>query len=258
MIKRLLAALLVLLMSVSLFACNNDGEEDTSGEINIPGEETSDGETNDGETGDEISTGDIVVDETKNPGEYQYVEKNDKIYVLAPGGALNLRTADYQKKTSVKNGTELQRTAVSTDGVWSRIAYEIDGEREDLYVNNKYITSLADLDAGFTKVEKTLISVGSLKIHIAPEKDEAWQSEIKIVGYYTADDEVKVIAENKTTGYYKVEFIAYGGATTVGYITNDASFFKAAEVDDSTDAETGTDASDESDTSEAGTASQGK
>lgn len=213
-------------MSVALFACNeepNEGET-TDGTINIGGEETT-AET--GEEGSEIES-EFNYDDTKNPGDYQYVEKNDTIYVLAPSGALNLRTADYQKKTSVKTGTALQRVAVSTDGVWSKIIYTIDNENLELYVNNKYTTLLADLDAGFVACEKTLtLKTAGLKIHIAPEADEKWQADVKIVGYYAADDEIKVLAENTETGYYKVEFTAYGGVTAIGYISNDPDFFVA-------------------------------
>ena len=165
--------------------------------------------------------------DTKNPGDYQYVEKNDKIYVLSPSGALNLRDADYQKKASVATGTELQRVAVSTDGVWSKIIYAIDGESFELYVNNKYITLLADFDAGFEAVEKTLIvKAAGIRIHIAPEADEKWQEDVKIIGWYTAGDEVKVLAENTTTGYYKVEFTAYGGVSQIGYILNNPEYFE--------------------------------
>ena len=92
MIKKILALLLVLLLSVALFACNDSEEETTDdGKIDIGGEETSGAE---GETGSEVET-DFVPDDTKNPGDYDFVEKNDKIYVLSPSGALNLRTADY-------------------------------------------------------------------------------------------------------------------------------------------------------------------
>ena len=229
MIKKILALALVFLMSVALFACTGTGEEETtdSGKINVESEGTS---AQEGETGEEIES-EFTYDDTKNPGDYQYVEKNDKIYVLSPSGALNLRTADYQKKTSVKSGTELQRVAVSTDGVWSKIIYAIDGENFELYVNNKYITLLADFDAGFEAVEKTLVlKTAGLKIHIAPEADEKWQEDVKIVGYYAADDEIKVLAENKTTGYYKVEFTAYGGVTAIGYISNNPEFFVGGET----------------------------
>ena len=231
-------------MSVALFACNDGNEEETTGNgtIDIEGNETT---AEEGETGSEIES-EFTYDDTKNPGDYQYVEKNDTIYVLAPSGALNLRTADYQKKTSVATGTALQRVAVSTDGVWSKIIYAIEGENFELYVNNKYTTLLADLDAGFVAGEKTLtVKAAGLKIHIAPEADEKWQEDVKIVGYYSADDTVKVLAENTTTGYYKVEFTAYGGATAIGYISNDPDFFVAPETPTEAPTEAATEANTE-------------
>ncbi len=228
MTRKLIALFSALLIAASFCACNgNGGEEDSTNDnnINISGdEEPSGGDSTGGETGEDITSPE---DNTKNPGDLSYTDKNDKIYVLAPSGALNLRTADYEIKKSVETGTELSRIAISTDGVWSKIVYE----EETLYVNNKYITSLADLDAGFTAVEKTLVSVGALKCHIAPEQDEAWQMDIKIVNWYEEGDEVKVVAENTTTGWYKVEFTAYGGATAYGYVVSDAKYYQGSELE---------------------------
>ncbi len=229
--RKLLVILSALLIAASLSACNNEGEkitEDTSANITAENTEkestTEEEETN--EDGSQVTPPAEV--DSKNPGEYTYDEVNDKIYVLAPSGALNLRTADYVIKTSVKTGTELQRTGVSTDGVWSRVSYN----DETLYVNNKYTTKLADLDAGFTAVEKTLVSVGSLKIHIAPEEDFDWQIEVKIIGWFTEGDEVKVVAVNEETGYYKVEFTPYGSdTTTFGYVTSNEKYFEDEVVD---------------------------
>ncbi len=237
MSRKLIAIFAALVIAASLCACNDVPEETTKDNtIEIPHES---------DTGsDETETGDIVVppviDDSNNPGDLEYTEKNDKIYVLAPSGALNLRTGDYVIKTSVKTGTELQRIALSTDGVWSKILYE----GEELYVNNKYTTMLSDLDEGFTAVEKTLVSVGSLKIHIAPEEDYDWQIEVKIVGWYTEGEEIKVVAVNNETGYYKVEFTPYGSDDTAfGYITSNEKYFVNDEETTSAPAEETTDAS---------------
>ncbi len=239
MSRKFLAILSALLIAASLCACNNDGEEETTDNIiNIGGDET--GSENESNDGTQITP--PVID-GKNPGDYSYEEKNDKIYVLAPSGALNLRTGDYEIKTSVTTGTELKRIAISTDGVWSKILYE----GEELYVNNKYTTTLADLDDGFTAIEKTLVSVGSLKIHIAPEEDYDWQIEVKIVGWFTEGEEIKVVAVNEETGYYKVEFTPYGSEETAfGYITSNPKYFEdeaEADTNAGNDTEAGTSAS---------------
>ncbi len=225
MSRKLLTIFAALLIAASLCACNGNGEEETTdgGRIEIPSEDTNDNdETNETE---ESNTGNVIdppVSED-NPGDLTYTEKNDKIYVLAPSGALNLRTADYDIKTSVITGTELSRIGISTDGVWSKIVFE----GETLYVNNKYITGLAVLDAGFAPAGMTLISVGSLKCHIAPEEDEEWQADVKIVKWYEADDEIKVVGVNEETGWYKVEFTAYDGSAAYGYVViNDELYEK--------------------------------
>ncbi len=215
MSRKLLTIFAALVIAASLCACNNGNEEVTTdgGQIEISTEGTDDNdethETEESSTGDEI---DPPVED--NPGDLTYTEKNDKIYVLAPSGALNLRTADYEIKTSVITGTELSRIGISTDGIWSKIVFE----EETLYVNNKYITGLAVLDAGFSPAGMTLVSVGSLKCHIAPEEDEAWQADVKIVKWYEAGDEIKVVGVNEETGWYKVEFTAYDGSEAYGYV----------------------------------------
>ncbi len=234
MSRKLLAIFAALLIAASLCACNGNGEEETTdgGRIEIPSGETNGNdethETEESNTGSEI---DPPASED-NPGDLTYTEKNDKIYVLAPSGALNLRTADYEIKTSVATGTELSRIGISTDGVWSKIVFE----GETLYVNNKYTTGLAVLDAGFSPAGMTLISVGSLKCHIAPEEDEAWQADVKIVKWYVAGDEIKVVGVNEETGWYKVEFTSYDGTNAFGYIVINDELYEKKE--DTTSPET--------------------
>ncbi len=199
MTRKLIAIFSALLIAASLCACTGEtgeGETTATPNIDISGNEDTSG---DGETGNQIE-GPVV--SGKNPGDYSYSEKNDKIYVL--GSALNLRTADYEAYKSVPEGTELQRTGISTDadGKWSRVSYE----GTTLYVSNKYITLLPELDAGFTAVEKTLTAAKSLKCHIAPEDDMSWQSDVKIVKWYETGDTIKVVMENTEKGWYKVEF----------------------------------------------------
>ncbi len=231
MTRKLIAIFSALLIAASLCACNfGDTEETTDGNnIDISENETDPDANETDESGNEIP--DVDVDD-KNPGDLTYNEKNDKIYVLAPSGALNLRTAEYEIKTSVKSGAELSRIGLSTDGVWSKIVYE----GETLYVNNKYTTSLKDLDAGFAPAGMTLISVGSLKCHIAPEEDEPWQSDVKIVKWYNGGDEIKVIASNETSGWYKVEFTAYDGSVAYGYVVINDELYENPEVESGSEA----------------------
>ncbi len=225
MSKKLLIILSALLVTASLYACN-DIEDNTDNTINNDHEttESESGSGNDGtnetETGDQIDPPDVS--DIKDPGEYSYIEKNDKIYVI--GANLTLRTADYEPMGSVEVGTELQRIGISEgEGYWSKVLYE----DQELYVSNKYTTMLEDLDEGFTAVEKTLVSVGSLKIHIAPEEDYDWQVDAKIIGWFTEGEEVKVVAVNEETGYYKVEFTPYGSnKTAFGYITSNEKYFE--------------------------------
>ena len=56
----------------------------------------------------------------------------------------------------------------------------------------------------------------------------------RVVGYYNKGDEVKVIAENTTTGWYKVEFTDYGGTKTFGYVASDAKYYEADETTEET------------------------
>ena len=42
---------------------------------------------------------------------------------------------------------------------------------------------------------------------------------------FRSGEETKVIAENTETGWYKVEFVAYGGETMTGYIKSGADNF---------------------------------
>ncbi len=231
MIKKLLALLLVLILSVSLIACN-DGEEETTddGKINIT-EDTSD--END-ETGDEIETG-SANEEIGDPGEYSYSECDQTVYVNNPGSAVTLRTADYEAKGSVAHGTELRRIGLSTDSAnyWSKVIYE----EQEYYIASKFLTTLKNADEGFVDVEKTVVvneQTGSLNIRNLPTFEGS-----AVIGWAEAGVEIKVVAENATTGWYKIEFVPYGSEeSTFGYIKSGADNF--VQDEDATNAETGT------------------
>jgi uncharacterized protein YgiM (DUF1202 family) len=246
MIKKILALLLVLLLSVALFACN-ETEEDTTdnGKINIETEETG---SEVGETGNEIETGKVNT-EVGDPGEYSYSECNETVYVNNPGSAVTLRTAAYEPKGSVAHGTELKRIGLSTDeaNYWSKVLYQ----ENEYYVATKFLTTMQNPDEGFVEVSKTVQineQTGSLKIRNIPTMESS-----TVIGYANTGKDVKVIAENTETGWYKIEFVNADGETVQGYIASDAKYF----VSNKAETETGTEAGTEA-TTEANTESKGK
>lgn len=241
MIKKILALLLVLLMSVALFACNETEEETTDGKIDIETEDTK----AEGETGNEVETGSANA-EIGDPGEYNYSERNETVYVNNPDSAVTLRTADYEPKGSIAHGTELKRIGLSTDGAnyWSKVIYE----EKEYYVATKFLTTIKNPDEGFVEVSKTVKvndKTGSLNIRNIPAMEST------IIGYANAGKDIKVIAENTTTGWYKIEFVNADGKTLTGYIASDAKWFvqdknAATEVDTTGATEAGSEANTES------------
>lgn len=236
--RRLLAIISALLISASLCACSGGKEEETTGnKIEVPSREETSSNTETNEQGSQINP--PVAD--KAPGELEYTAKDGKVYILHENGAVNLRNADGTVFKSFDNGTEFERIAVSKDGEWTKVKYE----DKEYYVVTNCVTDLADLDEGFAKVEKTLkLKTDALSIRMSPETTG------RVVGYYDKGDEVKVIAENTTIGWYKVEFTAYGGATAIGYVASDAKYYEADETTEAatTDSEETTAATEENTT----------
>lgn len=236
--RRLLAIISALLISASLCACSGGKEEETTGnKIEVPSREETSSNTETNEQGSQINP--PVAD--KAPGELEYTAKDGKVYILHENGAVNLRNADGTVFKSFDNGTEFERIAVSKDGEWTKVKYE----DKEYYVVTNCVTDLADLDEGFAKVEKTLkLKTDALSIRMSPETTG------RVVGYYNKGDEVKVIAENTTIGWYKVEFTAYGGATAIGYVASDAKYYEADETTEAatTDSEETTAATEETTT----------
>ena len=236
--RRLLAIISALLISASLCACSGGKEEETTGnKIEVPSREETSSNTETNEQGSQINP--PVAD--KAPGELEYTAKDGKVYILHENGAVNLRNADGTVFKSFDNGTEFERIAVSKDGEWTKVKYE----DKEYYVVTNCVTDLADLDEGFAKVDKTLkLKTDALSIRMSPETTG------RVVGYYDKGDEVKVIAENTTIGWYKVEFTAYGGATAIGYVASDAKYYEADETTEAatTDSEETTAATEETTT----------
>ncbi len=240
MTRKIIAIFITILLIVSLCACNGNqnDEESTSGKtINIHTEATTGideteetEETDESETPTESETETNDPDEIENPGEYTYttLETPETVYVLSATGAATLRAGDYTIITSLANGASLERTGISngSNGFWSQVVYE----DQTCYIATHLITTLADLDEGFTEVEKTLVkSDGSLKIRMAPDMNS------EVVGYISAGEEIKVVAENADLGWYKIEFVPYGATeTTTGYIVADPKYFEPDETESET------------------------
>ena len=250
MIKKILALLLVLLLSVALFACADNEEEQTtgSGSINVEGtDDDTSTETEGEETGSEIETNKAEV-EIGDPGEYSYSECNETVYVNNPGSAVTLRTAAYEPKGSVAHGTELKRIGLSTDeaNYWSKVLYQ----ENEYYVATKFLTTMQNPDAGFEEVSKTVVvneQTGSLKIRNIPTMESS-----TVIGYANAGKDVKVIAENTETGWYKIEFVNADGETVKGYIASDAKYFVSKKAETETGTEAGTEANTEANTESTG------
>lgn len=212
------AIILVIALAATLAACNPTEPDPNEGgsQVELPSESES-GSGNGGST----SIGD--------PGEYSYTACNETVYVSS--SAATLRSAEYEACGSVAQGTALVRTGISNDeaGYWSRVTYE----GETYYVASKLLTDIADPNEGFVEVSKTVVvneTTGSLNIRTLPTTNGS-----EIIGYAIAGTEITVIAENTTTGWYKVQFVAYGGETMTGYMASDAKYFEGAEEESSSE-----------------------
>ena len=224
------ALVFVVALVATLVACNDNGQgnDETGSQVELPsGSENESGNGNGGTT----AIGD--------PGEYDYSACNETVYVSS--SAATLRTAEYEAKGSVPQGTALTRTGISTDadGYWSKVTYE----GETYYVASKLLTDIADAIEGFVEASKTVVvneKTGSLNIRSLPTTKGS-----EIIGYAIAGVEITVIAENTTTGWYKVQFVAYSGETMTGYIASDAKYFEGAEVESSSASESASEANTE-------------
>ncbi len=204
MARKILAIMIALLMAVSLIACaNGDEEESTTGNntINIPEESTTGTGT---ETGTETGNGGSTVDEAPGDLAYDALAAAEDVYVLHQNGAVNLREADNSIFKSVPNGTALKRIAISKDGVWSKVLYE----DKEYYIVTKAVTTFADVTAGFVATDITLTTKNPINVRIAPIVTETngVVTQDNVVGTFEAGQTVKVIAYNAELGWYQVEF----------------------------------------------------
>lgn len=231
--RKLIAIFAALLLSASLFACGGETETEEStstNKINIESESGSnetdetDAQTNEGESNEESESETTPVSQIGDPGEYEYDERDEKVYVNNPDSEVTLRSADYEALGTVKHGTELARVGLSQDDAnyWSKVTYE----GETYYIATKFVTTMKDPDEGFVEVSKTVRindMTGSLKIRNIPTMEGS-----AVIGYAECTEDIKVIAENTTTGWYKIEFVAADGKTMTGYIASDAKYFEDA------------------------------
>ena len=219
MTRKFIAIFAAILLTASLCACNGstgDGEETTGGnKINI-GTEAASGTAADGTEAESEESEEAT---TEAAVEITFSEQKDTVYVIHSSNQVHLRSEpnmlDGTQKGVVANGTELQRIAISSDGAWSKVVY--DGA--EYYIGTACITTLKDLDAGFTAVSKTLTLTGSLYVRIAPSMDN------EAIDTLYKGDVVTVVAENTETGWYKVTFD--GTYASEGYIVSDAKYFEA-------------------------------
>lgn len=207
-----------------LASCNNNENDGDDNEVELGGDADNGDETGENGNGTGTSTS------AKNPGEYTYTTCNETVYVYK--SAVNLRTENYDPKGELKIGTQLTRTGISTDAdkYWSRVEYN----GETLYVASKYLTDIneADVDAGFVACDKTvdLKEGNTLNIRSLPSTQSEIRGDVATnVGRITG---IKVIAENTTTGWYKIEYadVKDGNAVKTGYISSTAKYYATAET----------------------------
>ena len=212
MSRKLIAIFTALLLAASLCACNNgnNGDESTTEDnrIEIPSGE--DSTTEDTTKGDTEQT---TESQTQTPAD-SFEECNDTVYVLTKDNAANLRISPSMNAsaiaTSVVNGTELKRVAVSNDG-WSKVVYN----DETYYIKTSCVV-WESMFEGYVAATGTVTLSGNCYVRIAPTSTN------DPVGTLAAGDTIEVIAVNETTGWYKINFdgVYYTGEAYV-YINAD-------------------------------------
>ncbi len=230
MTKRIIAIIAALLLALTLFACNDpeQTEETTTGnKIEVP---TTAGETTADET--ESNESESVEDESNtsssanDPGEYSYTDCNETLYVyINGGGEVTLRAADYEYLGTLKQGDQVTRIGLSNDAenYWSKVTV---GDKTG-YIATKFLSEINVLaPEGFVEVNKTVNIdplTGSLNVRAIPSMNG------DVIAWVTSEAPVKVIGENATTGWYKVEATTTDGKTVVGYIASNPEYFVETE-----------------------------
>ena len=232
----LLAVLLAL--SVCLIACKKNQEEDDETPSKKPAEVTTvDDENNTTEDNttdnEEVTTAGNQTGNTDVEKTYTFTDLEAPVNVYALK-AINLREepsfADDVAKKSVDTGTELVKIAESNETdvdsndveyKWFKVKYE----DKEYYVKSTLVTSLEDPDEGFVEVEKTLYAKGTLKVRPVPSMEN------EEVGYVNLGEEVKIIAENTESGWFKIVFESKYTPKGEYYVVSDAKWWSTTPIE---------------------------
>ena len=235
---KLISILMALLLAASFVACgNNDNtEESTTGQkINIQEEDTNKTQTTTEATPDqnEETTAKVpTVDRQSDPGEFTYVETNDTVYVINKINSVTFRSGSYAALGEFKNGTVLERIAVSEDGRWSKVIFNgVEG-----YVATRNLTSHNPEDNNFEPCDLTLTVTKdkTVNVRISPEipigidttdEDEVY---FNVVAQIFEGFTFKVIAVDSELGWYKIDYTPADGVLAAGY---EYEFFVKANSD---------------------------
>ncbi|MBE6589559.1 MAG: SH3 domain-containing protein [Ruminococcaceae bacterium] len=188
--KRILALLLAGVLATSLVACVGGGEND-------PDDETVDTE-NESSTDDEYtpSEDDLEADDF-------WVEETETVYTHSTAYLREEPDGSSDSITTISAATKLTRTKVST--TWSYVEYaNEEGETLEGYISNNYIT-----ETDITGSDFELVTGGSQVVYSITETLNVRKYPIAaeystVMGYYSMNDEIRVVATNGT--WFKVSF----------------------------------------------------
>ncbi len=205
----IMAALLVL--SMSLYACSDDKDnESTDTTASILGENTESGSNTESENETQQENETTAELDTTPSNEISWNNATGTVYVISFNGAVNLRTdtvtnVNTNIEISLSNGAALERTGVSADGDWTRVNYN----NKTCYIKSTYVTEWQTAeDVEVTEVNKTLTLVSTLKVRPRPNTVN------EEIGYVGHGAKVEVIGEygivrdaegKATTGWYKIK-----------------------------------------------------
>ena len=194
--KKILAALLAVLMIMTVFAACTEQPEATTPDNNggIPGPD-----------GDGNGTGDGNGNGTGATDKITFEDRDETIYVAEfvdgnPVGALNLReTTSFEEdnvKVQVDAGTQLKRTGYHA--TWSRVEYN----GETYYCSTRYLTTTAPVDISgivFTDVEEDMyiLPEGAARYYSKPIQNDE--------GTYVAGFLAHGTLVKRTGVYYETE-----------------------------------------------------
>ena len=231
------AIIMALILALSITACGNkNNEESTTGQkINIQEDEPKNTQNTTEETSNqnEETTAKVpTVDRQSDPGEFTYVETNDTVYVINKINSVTFRSGSYAALGEFKNGTALERIAISEDGRWSKVIFNgVEG-----YVATRNLTSHNPKDNNFEPCDLTLTVTKdkTVNVRISPEiptgidttdEDEVY---FNVVAQIFEGFTFKVIAVDSELGWYKIEYAPAAGTLAEGY---EYEFFVKANSD---------------------------